>query len=202
MDNDAPPECRLVLEEAAGQEMALTSYFADHRLGEAAARNATIRAARGRVVLILDTGVELVGDAFSPILQKLADPSVGAVGRWGARSSDMREFFDTDQELVDAIDGYCLALGRQRFQELGLLDERYRFYRMLDFNLCLELRAQGLRQLRLPELPVVMHEHRGWEDTEEDERDRLSRLNFRRFYERWHHRPDLLVMGGTAAPPG
>ncbi|MHB1576684.1 MAG: cysteine--tRNA ligase [Candidatus Dormibacteria bacterium] len=202
VDNDAPPECRLVLEEAAGQEMALTSYFADHRLGEAAARNATIRAARGRVVLILDTGVELVGDAFSPILQKLADPSVGAVGRWGARSSDMREFFDTDQELVDAIDGYCLALGRQRFQELGLLDERYRFYRMLDFNLCLELRAQGLRQLRLPELPVVMHEHRGWEDTEEDERDRLSRLNFRRFYERWHHRPDLLVMGGTAAPPG
>ena len=120
------------------------------------------------------------------------------VGRWGARSADMREFFDTDQELVDAIDGYCLALARHRFTELGLLDERFRFYRMLDFNLCLQLRAQGLRQLRLPGLPVLMHEHRGWEETDPDERDRLSRLNFRRFYDRWHHRLDLLVAAGPA----
>ena len=198
VDNDAPAECRRLLEEQAPGQPSLTTFFADHRLGEAAARNITIRAARGQVVLILDTGVELTGDAFGPILRALADPEVGAVGRWGARSADMREFFDTDQELVDAVDGYCLALRRQRFSELGLLDERYRFYRMLDFNLCLQLRAQGLRQLRLPELPVVMHEHRGWEDTDPDERERLSRLNFRRFYERWHHRPDLLVAGRPA----
>ena len=198
VDNDAPAGCRAVLEEASGQLPHLTTFFADHRLGEAAARNVTIRAARGRVVLILDTGVELTGDPFGPIVRALGDPEVGAVGRWGARSADMREFFDTDQELVDAIDGYCLALARHRFTELGLLDERFRFYRMLDFNLCLQLRAQGLRQLRLPDLPVLMHEHRGWEETDPDERDRLSRLNFRRFYDRWHHRLDLLVAAGPA----
>jgi len=76
---------------------------------------------------------------------------------------------------------------------VGLLDERFRFYRMLDFNFCFALRALGLGQRRIPELPVLMHSHRGWEDTDPDERDRLSRINFRRFYERWHHRPDLLL---------
>jgi len=38
-----------------------------------------------------------------------------------------------------------------------------------------------------------MHSHRGWEETDPDERERLSRLNFRRFFEHWHHRRDLLL---------
>ncbi len=195
VDNDAGPACAAVLAETGLSSLNLRAFRADHRLGEAAARNITIRAARGQALLMLDTGVELVGDCFSPILEALANPAVGAVGRWGARSSDMRDFFDSEELEVDAIDGYCLALTRQRFTELGLLDERFRFYRMLDFNLCFTLRSAGLTQLRLPELPIVMHEHRGWEDTDPDERERLSKLNFRRFYERWHHRPDLLRAG-------
>ncbi|MGH3422228.1 MAG: hypothetical protein ACRDOD_21855, partial [Streptosporangiaceae bacterium] len=73
----------------------------------------------------------------------------------------------------------------------------YRFYRMLDFNFSLTLRASGLRQRRLPDLPVVLHNHRGWEDTDPEERERLSRLNFRRFFERWHHRPDLLLAAAS-----
>ena len=201
VDNDAGRDCQAVLAAAADGGLPMTVFRADHRIGEAAARNITVRAARGKVILILDTGVEVVGDCFSPILGALADPQVGAVGRWGARSADMREFFDSDEVEVDAIDGYCLALLRSRFSELGLLDERFRFYRMMDFDLCLSLRAAGLRQRRIPDLPVVMHEHRGWEDTDPDERDRLSRLNFRRFYERWHHRLDLLASAG-AAPHG
>jgi len=202
LDNDAGSACQEVLAKAAARGLPMTVFRADHRIGEAAARNVTVRAARGRAFLILDTGVEVVGDCFSPILGELADPSVGAVGRWGARSGDMREFFDSDEVEVDAIDGYCLALLRSRFSELGLLDEHFRFYRMLDFDLCLSLRASGLRQLRIPDLPVVMHQHRGWEDTDPDERDRLSKLNFRRFYERWHHRPDLLVASGGAPHQG
>ncbi|HVD04111.1 MAG TPA: cysteine--tRNA ligase [Candidatus Dormibacteraeota bacterium] len=200
VDNDAGPACAAVLAEAAGSDPNLRVFHADHQLGEGAARNITIRAALGQALLILDTGVELVGDCFSPILEALADPGVGAVGRWGARSSDMRDFFDSDEREVDAIDGYCLAVRRHRFTELGLLDERFRFYRMLDFHLCFTLRSAGLVQMRLPELSAVMHEHRGWEDTEPDERERLSKLNFRRFYERWHHRPDLLLAGHPGLP--
>ena len=201
VDNDADEQTSRLLRRAAAQHSAITVFRADHRLGEGAARNVTVRAARGEAVLILDTGVEAQGDYVAPILSALQDLGTGAVGRWGARSSDMREFHDSEEQAVDAIDGYCLALRRQRFSELGLLDERYRFYRMLDFNLCFSLRSAGLRQRRLPGLPVVMHQHRGWEDTDPDERERLSRLNFRRFFERWHHHPELLLSSQPESSP-
>ncbi|MGC1194567.1 MAG: glycosyltransferase, partial [Candidatus Dormiibacterota bacterium] len=198
LDNDSP-ETAAVLDELARQDPSIHPFHADHQLGEGAARNVTMRAARGEVVLILDTGVEVTGDCYSPILQALRDPLVGAVGRWGAVSRDMREFEDSEQVEVDAIDGYCLAFARGRLREVGLLDERFRFYRMLDFHYSLTLRSFGLSQRRVPDLPVVMHQHRGWEDTDPEERERLSRLNFRRFFERWHHRPDLLVAADPAA---
>ncbi|MGH7610403.1 MAG: cysteine--tRNA ligase [Candidatus Dormibacteria bacterium] len=197
VDNGAPSEVGRLLDDLAQGEPALRVFHADHQLGEGAARNVTLRAARGRVVLLLDTGVELQGDCLSPVLAALEDTEVGAVGRWGARSQDLRQFQDSDEGEVDAIDGYCLAFARSRLREVGLLDEGFRFYRMLDFNFCFTLRSHGLHQLRLPELPVVLHHHRGWEDTDPDERERLSRLNFRRFYERWHHRPDLLLAGSA-----
>jgi cysteinyl-tRNA synthetase len=198
VDNDAR-EVGTVLDELASHDPSLHPFHADHQLGEGAARNVTLRAARGSVVLIIDTGVEVTGDCFTPLLQALRDPLVGAVGRWGATSRDMREFDDSDSVEVDAIDGYCLAFSRRRLQEVGLLDERFRFYRMLDFHYSLTLRSFGLSQRRVPELPVVMHRHRGWEDTDHDERERLSRLNFRRFFERWHHRPDLLLAADPSA---
>ncbi|MHB8312086.1 MAG: cysteine--tRNA ligase [Candidatus Dormibacteria bacterium] len=201
VDNDADEATSRLLQLAATQHSEITVFRADHRLGEGTARNVTVRAAVGEALLILDTGVEAEGDYVGPILAALQDPSVGAVGRWGARSSDMREFFDSEELDVDAIDGYCLGLRRHRFSELGLLDERFRFYRMLDFNLCFGLRALGLSQRRLPDLPMVMHQHRLWEDTDPDERERLSRLNFRRFYDRWHHRPDLLLAGASEHHP-
>ncbi len=198
VDNDAR-EVGSVLDELARADPSIRPFHADHQLGEGAARNVTMRAARGSVILILDTGVEVTGDCFTPLLEVLRDPAVGAVGRWGAVSRDMREFDDSSSVEVDTIDGYCLAFARSRLREVGLLDERFRFYRMLDFHYSLTLRSFGLSQRRIPELPVVMHHHRGWEDTDPDERERLSRLNFRRFFERWHHRPDLLLAPDQAA---
>ncbi len=183
---------RPALQRLADSDPRIHPFFADHRLGEGAARNLTLRAARGRVVLLLDTGVELTGDCLGPVVAALEDETVGAVGRWGAVSSDLREFQDSDRAEVDAIDGYCLCFRRSRLTGVGLLDERFRFYRMLDFNFSLALRAAGLRLVRLPELPIRLLHHRGWEDTDPDERERLSRINFRRFYDRWHHRTDLL----------
>ncbi len=198
VNNDAGPEVSRLLSRLGEEEPRLRCFHADHQLGEGAARNVTVRAARGRAILMLDTGVEVVGDCFGPVLDALGDPQVGAVGRWGARTSDLREFYDSQEAEVDAIDGYCLATLRRRFSELGFLDERFRFYRMLDFNFSFALRSAGLRLQRIPDLPVLMHQHRGWEDSDPDERDRLSRINFRRFYDRWHHRSDLLI-GSSAS---
>jgi cysteinyl-tRNA synthetase len=198
VDNDSK-DVAPRLQRLAQEDSSIQTFHADHQLGEGAARNATLRAARGEVILILDTGVELTGDCFTPLLMLLRDLEIGAVGRWGALSRDMREFVDADTIDVDAIDGYCLAFKRGRLQETGLFDERYRFYRLLDFNYSLTLRSLGLKQHRVADLPVIMHQHRGWEETDPDERERLSRLNFRRFFERWHHRPDLLLSADPAA---
>ncbi len=199
LDNGAGGVLGERLERLAAADPAIRPLHADHRLGEGAARNATLRAARGRVVLLADTGLEAVGDCYTPLLAALADPAVGAVGRFGVRTGDLREFQESQALQVDAIEGYCLAFARRRLSELGFLDERFRFYRLLDFDWSMQLRARGLVNRRLPDLPVVMHAHRGWEDTDPEDRERLSRANFRRFFDRWHHRQDLLV-GAPAAP--
>ena len=199
LDNGAGGEVATLLDGLAAEGRTVRPIHADHRLGEGAARNTTLRAAAGRVVLLADTGLEAVGDWVTPLRSALDDPRVGAVGRWGVRSSDWREFEESDGVDVDAIEGYCLAFARRRLREVGWLDERFRFYRLLDFDWSLQLRARGLSNRRLPDLPFVMHAHRGWEDADAEERERLSRANFRRFYDRWHHRQDLRV-GAPAAP--
>ena len=55
------------------------------------------------------------------------------------------------------------------------------------------VRDAGWRAIRTEPLPLVRHEHRGWEAVPEAERERLSRRNFYRFLERWRDRPDLLL---------
>ena len=192
VDNDAPG-VGAKLDGLAREDPSIHVFHSDHQLGEAAARNVTMRAARGAAVLVIDTGVEATGDCFAPLLEALKDPRLGAVGRWGAVSRDLRDFTDADSVEVDAIDGYFLAFARRRLREVGLFNEYFRFYRMMDFDYSFSLRSFGLSQRRLPQLPVVMHNHRGWEETDPDERERLSRLNFRRFFEHWHHRRDLLL---------
>jgi hypothetical protein len=48
----------------------------------------------------------------------------------------------------------------------------------------------------LRSLPLARHEHRGWDELPEAERERLSRRNFYRFLDHWGRRPDLLVRRG------
>ncbi len=196
LDNGAGGALGAYLDQVARSDPAVRVFHADHPLGEAAARNVTLRAARGTVILVADTGLEATGDCFTPLHRALSDPGTGAVGRWGVRTDELREFRQVEDLEVDAIEGYCLAFSRGRLREVGLFDEGFRFYRLLDFDWSLRLRAAGLHNRRLPDLPVTMHAHRGWEEADPEERDRLSRLNFRRFYARWHHRQDLVVAAG------
>ena len=39
----------------------------------------------------------------------------------------------------------------------------------------------------------MRHEHRQWEELDENQRNELSRKNFGRFLKRWGNRPDLLI---------
>jgi cysteinyl-tRNA synthetase len=74
------------------------------------------------------------------------------------------------------------------------VDPKFRFYRIADIEFSFRLRARaGGRAVALSGLPVKKHEHRMWEATDPEERDRLSRRNFYRFLDRWGKREDLLV---------
>jgi hypothetical protein len=81
---------------------------------------------------------------------------------------------------------------RRQALEAGGFDRRFRFYRLADFELCFRLRDRYRgRALVVPEVPVLRHEHRLWEQLDEEERDRLSRRNYYRFMDRWGKRDDL-----------
>lgn len=163
------------------------------RLGWADARTLGLRAARGAVILLLDTSVEPTGDVAAPILAAFDDPSVGLAGGWGLRSRDGRHFAEAPPGEVDAIEAYCLAVRREALRAVGGFDRRFRFYRNADLDFSFAVRAAGWRALATEPLPLVRHEHRGWNALPPEERERLSRRNFYRFLDRWRDRHDLLL---------
>ncbi len=166
----------------------------DPPLGFAAAVNAGIEAATSDVVVLFDPGVELKGDAITPLLDALADPTVVVAGPFGLRAKGtMKEFTESDGPEVDAVEGYCMAFRRADALALEGFDPKFRFYRNADVEFSFRLRDRGGRAVVVPGLPIEKHEHRLWESTEPGERERLSRRNMYRFLDRWRHREDLLV---------
>jgi GT2 family glycosyltransferase len=153
-----------------------------------------LRQARGRYVLLIDTSVEVTGDIFSRLAEQLDDPTVGVVGRWGVVTRDIRSFDEAEEAGdVDAVEGYLMAFRRELLREIGLLDEKFRFYRHLDLDFSFAVRSRGYRAVVDTGLPLARHAHVDWETTPPEERERLSKRNFYRFLHKWGERTDLLV---------
>jgi cysteinyl-tRNA synthetase len=169
-------------------------------LGYGASLNCGLRRTRSDVVVVIDPSLELRGDALSPLVAALDDPTVAVTGPFGIVSDDLRHFRDGSAGDVDAIEGYLVAFRRADYAARGPLDERFRFYRNLDIWWSLVLRDEGVghmprRAVSIGGLPVTRHEHRGWTSVPDEERDRLSRRNFYRILDRFRDRRDLLVAG-------
>ena len=171
--------------------------WTSERLGHAAALEAGLRRAAAPVVVWIDSSVELTGDGISPLVRVLEDDRVAVAGGFGLRSGDLRRFADAPPGDVDAVAGYCLAFRREDAVARGPLDERFRFYRNLDIWWSLVLRDEGEgrrpRRAVAVDLPVVLHEHRGYTALPENEVARLSKRNFYRIIDRFGHRYDLLL---------
>ena len=192
VDNSGDTRIAAWLESRAAER--LRSIRLEPPLGFAAAVNAGIDAAAGEVVILFDSGVDLTGDAVSPLLQALADPSVVVAGPYGLRAQGTpKEFAASTGPEVDAIEGYCMAFRRADAQALEGFDPRFQFYRIADIEFSFRLRDRGGRAVVIPDLPLEKHEHRLWEATDPKERQRLSRRNMYRFLDRWGQRADLLV---------
>jgi cysteinyl-tRNA synthetase len=163
------------------------------RLGWADARTLGLGRSRGEITAMLDTSLEPVGDAWTPLLAAFEDRAVGIAGGWGVTSDDLRQFDDAPAGEVDAIEAYCLAVRRAALRAVRGFDRRFHFYRNADLDFSFAVRAAGWRAVRTDPLPFARHEHRGWASLPEAERDRQSKRNFYRFLDHWGGRRDLLV---------
>ena len=192
VDNSGDPHIAGWLAARAAERLRVVTL--DPPLGFAAAVNSGIETAAGDVIVLFDPGVEMKGDAISPLIDVLSDRTVVAAGPFGLRGKGtLKEFEESAGPEVDAIEGYCMAFRRGDALARGGFDSRFRFYRMADVEFSFRLRDRGGRALVVPDLPLERHGHRLWESTEPAERERLSKRNTYRFLDRWRDREDLLV---------
>ena len=192
IDNSADPRMAGWLKSRGAERLRVIAL--DPPVGFGTAVNAGIEAATGEVIVLFDPGVELTGDAITPLLEALADPTVVVAGPYGLRGKGtLKEFEEDPGPEVDAIEGYCMAFRRADAEAVQGFDPRFRFYRIADIEFSFRLRDRGGRAVALAGLPLSRHEHRLWEATDPKERDRLSKRNFYRFLDRWGKRADLLV---------
>ena len=177
------------------QSIGLQVLFADHNMGFAAGRNATMRASRGQFIVLMDTSIEVKGDIWEPLAQKLAQNDIGVVGPYGLVSEDLRDFQEATGADVDAIEGYLMAFRRKLLPEVGLIDEKFRFYRLMDIYFSFFFKSAGYRVLALPDLTnrLEKHPHKEWYSLSEDEQATRSKKNYDIFRDRWHHGESLLV---------
>jgi cysteinyl-tRNA synthetase len=204
IDNGSTDDTLLYLQQLArhgdlvgeqGQTVALRVLFADHNMGFAAGRNATIRASRGHFIVLMDTSIEVKGNIWEPLALALADRNMGVVGPYGLVTDDLREFREVPGPDVDAIEGYLMAFRRELLHEVGWIDERFRFYRLMDIYYSFFFKTSGYRVLTVPEVAerIEKHPHREWFSLSEEEQATKSKKNYDIFRDRWHHGESLLV---------
>jgi GT2 family glycosyltransferase len=193
LDSGSSDDTQHGIAETAARDHRVEVFFADRDLGEGAARNALVRVARGRLLLMLDCSVEITGDLFGPLARALGDATVGLAGPWALRTTDLKQFDEVTSGEAEAVQGYCAAARREVLLEIGGFDERYRFYRNLDIAVSLAARERGYRVVALGAERARRHEHRIWESLSEDERLKRSRRNFDRMYRRFHGKRVLLA---------
>ncbi len=197
VDNGSTDGTSEWLEEQARREPRLRVIHTDHVLGDAAAKNILLKQSRGTYLVLMDTSVEAREDFLAPLSEALSDESVGVAGPWGLRSGDLHHFNEVEDGDADAMQGYCFAFRRSLIPEVSLMRESFRFYRNLDLEYSFYFREKGYRIVALSSLPLERHEHRVWTSLAEDEREKLSRDNFKRFLKKWGNRHELLLAPGS-----
>jgi hypothetical protein len=165
--------------------------------GWGAAMNTLARLAGSDVLVVADPSSVLDGDAVTPLLDSLDEPGVVAAGWRGVdvnRDDAWRTFDAAGPGEVDAVLGYLFAVRRQAFEAVGGYDPKARFYRNADMELSLLLREAGGRiVVPAADLPVHQERHRGYHDSDPEQRERESRRTYDRILKRFRGRDELLA---------
>ena len=151
--------------------------------GFATAANHGVGAARGRVIVLLNSDALVEPGALQALLDAFdADPSLGVAGaqlvnedgtpQWsggptptlpwiagvvsgaGALARFFRRKPNGAQREIDWVSGAAMAFRREVWTAAGPLDERFRFY-CQDLELCVRARDSGWRVRVVPEARVI-----------------------------------------------
>jgi GT2 family glycosyltransferase len=168
----------------------------DAEIGFGAAHTRALSTARGELVVIVDTSLELTGDVLGALVAALDDPAVAVAGPFGLATTDLCDYEERTAGDVAAVQGYCLAARRADLVAAGGVQEAFTWYRNADIDISLRLRtltdppgravAAGADHCR-------RHTHRAWESTPESERGDRSRHNMGIVHEVFFGRKDLTV---------
>lgn len=187
---NGPTDAGQVVHELAGGSDRVDELHVERPAGWGPARQALVRADTAAVHVQLDLSTVLEGDALTPLLAALEDPTVAAAGWRGVRVTDgWREFEDAPAGEVEALLGYLLAVRRSVALEVPL-PAKARFYRNADMEWSFLLRDAGHRLVAV-DLPVRQDRHRGYHDSDPAFRDKESRKTYDRFLQRFRGREDL-----------
>lgn len=178
--------------------------------GFVGAVTAGVGAARGRMLLLLNSDTELQPQALTEMRRTFdLDPAIGIVGarllapdgrigevggivwrlgdawNWG-RGDDpdapgLRHLRDADY-----VSGAALMIGRELFDAVGGLSAEFAPGYYEDTDLCFKVRAAGRRVVVQPAASVLHHEGASaGTDVEGDGMKRFQKINHRRFLDKW-----------------
>ena len=195
LDNGATDGTGEKMEALSQHESRLRVIHADHQLGDGAAKNVLIKSSNSKYFIFFDTSVEVLGTFLGRIRDMLKETNVGVVGFTGLRTKDLLHFHEGEGESgeMDAMQAYCFAFRTSDVPEVGLMRESFRYYRNLDLDYSFQFKEKGYKIVADHSLPFQLHEHRGWTEFGETEREDLSRKNYGRFLQKWRNRHDLLI---------
>jgi glycosyltransferase involved in cell wall biosynthesis len=199
VDNDSDdPETKAYFEEI-GRRNDPRVRVLEHKapFNYSAINNAAVREAKGEVIGLLNNDVEAINrEWLSEMVSHAVRPGIGAVGAMlyyplntvqhagvilglgGVAGHPFKEFPRGDQgqknrlrlvQNYSAVTAACLVIGKERYLEVGGLNERDLPIAFNDVDLCCKLIAAGYRNLWTPFAEFYHHESatRGVEDTPE-----------------------------------
>lgn len=153
-----------------------------HR-GVTSAWNRGAKRARGTFLVFLNNDVRIEGPFLHRLIQPLDDRGVVMCGcRWRKERGIPRSI--ASRLPRELLEGWCFAVRRIDFEEIGGFDERFRlYYSDTDLQWRLLSHRTGSRLEKVPDLPLV---HEGHVTTRTNPRRRTLHAQDRRvFLQKW-----------------
>ena len=183
------------LEVKAAQVANFRVIYARQNLGEAAGRNIAFRQGRGRFLLLVDAGLNFLGDIFErlwPVLTAHNDLALySSAALTLERAGEQLTGFKGAQavpDTVEALAGSLLCLPRRAIEPVGFMDEHFRIPYALDLDYSFAFKDKGLSLRLLPPLTDLVEGLDGPRplyDLTPEQAERQRQKNWQLFLRSW-----------------